>query len=166
MNAQQSLKIDSLARSLGLGPDDYEPVGWHKAKLSLGRRGAPSQFRLLFPPEMPLDEKIRTIATSIYGAGNVEFEPMARTRLERFSRAGFGSLPVCIAKTQYSLSDDPTLVGRPVGFRFRIRDARLSAGAGFIYALAGEIQTMPGLPSTPAACRIDTDPSGRIIGLS
>jgi formate--tetrahydrofolate ligase len=127
---------------------------------------AESRFEFLYPLDMPLEEKIRTLATRLYGARDVEFEAAAHKRLEQFTRAGFGNLPVCIAKTQYSLSHDPTLLGRPTGFRFPVRDVRLAAGAGFVYALAGEIQTMPGLPSLPAACHIDIDSSGQIQGLS
>ena len=125
-----------------------------------------SRFDFLYPLDMPLVEKIRTLATRLYGAQEVEFQAPARRQLEQFTQGGFANLPVCIAKTQYSLSHDPTLLGRPTGFRFPIRDVRLAAGAGFVYALAGEIQTMPGLPSVPAACHIDLDPSGEIRGLS
>ncbi|WP_417381137.1 formate--tetrahydrofolate ligase [Gimesia sp.] len=125
----------------------------------------PSQFQYLYPQEMPIAEKIETIATRIYGAASVEFEPQARRRMQEYEQLGYGDLPVCIAKTQYSLSHDPHLLGRPTGFTFPVRDLRLSAGAGFLYALSGEIRTMPGLPSDPAALQIDIDDSGNIIGL-
>ncbi len=125
----------------------------------------PNQFQYLYPQEMPIAEKIETIATRIYGAASVEFEPQARRRMQEYEQLGYGDLPVCIAKTQYSLSHDPHLLGRPTGFTFPVRDLRLSAGAGFLYALSGEIRTMPGLPSDPAALRIDIDDSGNIIGL-
>jgi len=125
----------------------------------------PNRFDFLYPLEMPLDEKLRTIATSLYGAADLDIEPHARAQLERFTKAGFGTLPVCIAKTQYSLSHDPALLGRPTGFRFPIREVRLAAGAGYVYALAGEIRTMPGLPSHPAALRIDIDADGTIRNL-
>jgi formate--tetrahydrofolate ligase len=105
------------------------------------------------------------IATQIYGAAGVDYDPHARRQLERFRDWGFGNLPVCIAKTQYSLSHDPRLLGRPTGFRFPIRDVRLAAGAGYLYALAGDINTMPGLPREPAAKRIDINSEGRISGL-
>lgn len=125
----------------------------------------PNQFECLYPLEMPIAEKIETIATRIYGAASVEIEPLARRRLEEYERLGYGSLPVCIAKTQYSLSHDPHLLGRPSGFTFPVRDLRLSAGAGFVYALSGEIRTMPGLPSEPAALQVDIDDAGNITGL-
>ena len=125
----------------------------------------PSQFECLYPLDLPVTEKIETIATKIYGAGSVEYEPRARRRLQEFERLGFGDLPVCIAKTQYSLSHDPQLLGRPRGFAFPVRDVRLAAGAGYLYALCGEIRTMPGLPTEPAALRIDIDTEGRIVGV-
>ncbi|MCA9098097.1 MAG: formate--tetrahydrofolate ligase, partial [Planctomycetaceae bacterium] len=105
------------------------------------------------------------IATKIYGAEGVDMSPEATDQLELYRRIGFGNLPVCIAKTQYSLSHDPKLIGRPEGFRIPIRQVRLAAGAGFLYALAGEIQTMPGLPSQPAAFRISVDADGTIHNL-
>ncbi len=126
----------------------------------------PNRFDFLYPLDMPLDEKIRTIATTLYGAADIAIEPRARTQLYRMAEAGFSNLPVCIAKTQYSLSHDPKLLGRPTGFVLPIREARLAAGAGFVYALAGEISTMPGLPSEPAALRIDIDITGTIRGLA
>jgi len=125
----------------------------------------PSRFEFLYPLNMPLEDKIRTIATEVYGATDVDFEPPARERLKQFQQMDLGTLPVCIAKTQYSLSHDASLRGRPTGFRLPVREVRLAAGAGFVYALAGEIQTMPGLPSDPAAFHIDVDASGRILGL-
>ena len=126
----------------------------------------PGEFKFLYPLESSAEEKIETLATRIYGAAGVDFEPLARRRLARYRELGFGTLPICIAKTQYSLSHDPRLLGRPRGFRFPIRDVRLAAGAGFLYALAGEIQTMPGLSSQPAALRIDVDSAGKITGLT
>lgn len=125
----------------------------------------PNQFRFLYPLESPPEEKIELLATQIYGAAGVDYDPPARRKLEQFRDWGFGNLPICIAKTQYSLSHDPKLLGRPTGFRFPIRDVRLAAGAGYLYALAGDINTMPGLPKEPAAKRIDINPEGRISGL-
>jgi len=127
---------------------------------------APAAFRFLYPLEASPEEKIETLATRLYGAAGVDYEPLARRRLARYRELGFGTLPVCIAKTQYSLSHDPHLLGRPRGFRFPIRDVRLAAGAGYLYALAGEIQTMPGLTAEPAALRIDVDSAGQITGLN
>ena len=106
-----------------------------------------AQFQLLYPDEMPLAEKIETIATKVYGADGVEFLPAARKSLKQFEDLGYGHLPICMAKTQYSLSHDAALKGRPTGFTVPIREVRLSAGAGFITPLCGEMRTMPGLPS-------------------
>jgi len=122
-------------------------------------------FRPLYPDAMPLAEKIRTIATRIYRAGEVPIAPAAANKLEGYERAGFGHLPICVAKTQYSFSADPTLLGAPTGHVFPVRDVRLSAGAGFVVALAGEVMTMPGLPKVPAAETIRLDSEGRIAGL-
>jgi formate--tetrahydrofolate ligase len=127
--------------------------------------GKPSNFRPLYDLETTAEEKIETLATKLYGADGVDFEPLAKKRLTEFAAMGYGKLPVCVAKTQYSLSHDPQRLGRPRGYRFPIRDVRLAAGAGFLYALAGEIGTMPGLPSEPAALRIDVDGEGNITGL-
>lgn len=125
----------------------------------------PSSLRLLYDLDMTPEEKIEVLARRVYGAEHVDYQPLARRRIAQFCKLGFGKLPVCIAKTQYSLSHDPALLGRPRGFRFPIRDVRLAAGAGFLYALAGEISTMPGLPAEPAALRIDVDAHGNIRGL-
>ncbi|WP_299469578.1 formate--tetrahydrofolate ligase [uncultured Gimesia sp.] len=125
----------------------------------------PNQFACLYPLDLPIEAKIETIATRIYGAASVSYEPLAQHRIQEYEKLGYGNLPVCIAKTQYSLSHDPNLLGRPQGFTFPVRDLKLSAGAGFLYALCGEIRTMPGLPSEPAAQRIDIDESGKITGL-
>ncbi len=122
-------------------------------------------LRLLYPDDMPLDEKIRTIAMKTYKAGEVEFSPEAMASIARFTKAGHGNLPVCIAKTQYSFSDDPSLLGAPRDFRMRVRDLRLSAGAGFVVAIMGELLLMPGLPKVPASQRIDVDADGRVTGL-
>lgn len=125
----------------------------------------PSHFHFLYEPWQPLVEKFDIIAREIYGADGLDIEPVALRQLESFQSEGFGSLPVCIAKTQYSFSHNPHRLGRPRGFRLPIRDARLSAGAGFVYALAGEISTLPGLPASPAALRISVDDAGEISGI-
>ena len=125
----------------------------------------PAPFRTLYPDDMPLADKIRTIATDIYGAKEVQIAPAAMRRLGEFEAAGFGDLPVCMAKTQYSFSADPTLLGAPSGFTLPIREVRLRAGAGFVVALAGDIMTMPGLPRHPAAESIGLDANGQIFGL-
>lgn len=125
----------------------------------------PNSFRMIYNDEMPLKDKIASIAHEIYGADGVDFLPAASKELDRLTALGFGNLPVCIAKTQYSLSDNPALLGRPIGFRITVKSVRLSAGAGFVVALTGDIMTMPGLPKVPAAENIDVDAQGRITGL-
>jgi formyltetrahydrofolate synthetase len=125
----------------------------------------PNQFRFLYPREASPEWKIETIAREIYGADGVDLDTTARKSLDEFARLGHESLPVCIAKTQHSLSHDPQRLGRPRGFRLPIHSVRLSAGAGFLYALAGNVKTMPGLPADPAARHIDLDSSGRILGM-
>ena len=125
----------------------------------------PKQFRVLYELDDTLQHKIETIARKVYGADGVDFDEHALQRIAHYERLGFSELPICIAKTQYSLSHDPKLLGRPTGFRFPIRDVRLAAGAGYLYALAGEIRTMPGLSRNPAALNIDIDANGNIIGM-
>ncbi|HPU58371.1 MAG TPA: formate--tetrahydrofolate ligase [Candidatus Avimonas sp.] len=125
----------------------------------------PNNFRLLYGDDMPLKEKICTVAREIYGADGVDFAPAALKELDRITELGYGNLPVCIAKTQYSFSDNPALIGRPEGFKVSVKNVRLSAGAGFVVVLTGEIMTMPGLPKVPAAEKIDIDENGRISGL-
>ena len=125
----------------------------------------PTQYHVLYPDEMSLKDKINTIAKEIYGADGASFAPAAAKALKRIEDMGFGNLPVCMAKTQYSLSDDQTKLGRPAGFTINVRDAYVSAGAGFVVALTGSIMTMPGLPKYPAAENIDVDKNGRITGL-
>lgn len=124
-----------------------------------------SDFAPLYDLSLPLKEKIETIATKIYRAGKVEFSEEAEKRLAEFEQKGYGDLPVCIAKTQNSISDDAKLYGAPQGYTLKIKSVRLSAGAGFVVALAGNILTMPGLPVHPAAEQIDIDDTGRISGL-
>jgi formate--tetrahydrofolate ligase len=131
-----------------------EAVGEHKAPL-----------KFLYPDAMPLGDKIATIAREIYRAADTTFSDEARARLVAFEAAGFGKLPVCIAKTQYSFSTDAKAVGAPSGHTLHVREARLSAGAGFVVAVCGDILTMPGLPRAPAAFRIDVDEAGQIHGL-
>ena len=125
----------------------------------------PGNFRVLYPDDISLKDKIRTVDTEIYGADGVTYAPAASKALKNIEDMGFGNLPVCMAKTQYSLSDDQTKLGRPTGFTINVRDAYVSAGAGFVVALTGSIMTMPGLPKKPAAENIDVDKNGRITGL-
>lgn len=124
-----------------------------------------SEFKLLYPDEMGLKEKIDTIAKEIYGAKGVSLSPAASKALKKIEEMGFGNLPVCMAKTQYSLSDDQTKLGRPSDFTITVRDAYVSAGAGFVVVLTGAIMTMPGLPKKPAADNIDVNENGVITGL-
>lgn len=122
-------------------------------------------FKPLYPNAMPLADKIRTVAKQIYHAASVDFSAVALEKLKQYEAAGFGNVPVCMAKTQYSFSADPDLRGAPEGHILQVRDVRLSAGAGFVVALCGEIMTMPGLPREPAAHRIRVDAEGKIQGL-
>ena len=124
-----------------------------------------SDFHFTYEVEQSIPEKLTAIAQKIYGADGVDFTPAARKQLEEIQELGFDKLPVCVAKTQYSLSDDPALLGRPRGFSITVRELRVSAGAGFIVALTGSILTMPGLPKHPAAENMDIDAEGRITGL-
>ncbi|MED5541318.1 MAG: formate--tetrahydrofolate ligase [Actinomycetota bacterium] len=125
-----------------------------------------SQFSPLYPDEMDLRNKIRTVAQKIYGAEDVSFTARANKQLDGYERNGFGNLPVCIAKTHLSISSDPKLVGAPTGWTLPVREVRASVGAGFVYPICGDMRTMPGLGKTPAAKNIDIDPAGNIIGLS
>ncbi len=143
----------------GRGAEALAGAVWAAAE-----EGAPD-FQLLYPDDAPLQAKIEAIATRIYGASGVEYQPAATKALKLYEELGFGHLPVCMAKTQYSLSHDATLKGRPTGFTLPIREVRLSAGAGFITPLCGEMRTMPGLPSKPGGENIDIDGEGNIVGL-
>ncbi|SCW99938.1 Formate-tetrahydrofolate ligase [Lachnospiraceae bacterium YSD2013] len=124
-----------------------------------------SNFKPIYDDDMPLKDKIETVATKIYGAGDVAFSTEALKMLDKLTALGFGKVPVCIAKTQYSLSDDPTLLGRPEGYTLNVREVYISAGAGFVVVLTGQVVTMPGLSKEPAAYRIDIDENGVIKGL-
>lgn len=135
------------------------------ARAVVAMAGTGGSFQMLYPDDMPLAAKIETIAKRIYGAGAVAFDPAAAAKLARFESAGYGSLAVCMAKTQYSFSTDPAALGAPSGHTIPVRDVRLSAGAGFVVALCGDIMTMPGLPRVPAAHGISIDAQGRIDGL-
>ena len=115
--------------------------------------------------QLGIEDKIRAIAQKIYRADDITILPAARKQLNQLEALGFGNLPICMAKTQYSFSDDQTLLGAPRGFTMTIRNLKVSAGAGFIVALTGDIMTMPGLPKVPAAEKIDVDNTGKITGL-
>jgi formate--tetrahydrofolate ligase len=124
-----------------------------------------SKFSVLYPDELPLKGKLETLAKRVYGADGVAFSATAAAKLQRYESLGYGRLPVCVAKTQNSLSDDPKRPGRPRGFTITVRDVSLSAGAGFVVAYAGDILTMPGLPKVPGAEGIDIDANGNVVGL-
>lgn len=164
--------IDEIAVSLGV----RSVVSTHFAD---GGRGAvalaeavaeaasvPSRFTMLYPDEASLRDKIETVATKVYGADGVDYSPTAARQLDTYERNGFGHLPVCIAKTHLSISSDPTLKGAPTGWRLPVREVRASVGAGFVYPICGDMRTMPGLGSDPAAFHIDIDADGEIVGLS
>ncbi len=122
-------------------------------------------FAFAYPLDCSIEEKLRAIVTRVYGGREVSILPAAQKQISRLTQLGFGGLPVCVAKTQYSFSDDPALLGAPEGFTVTVRNVKVSAGAGFLVALTGDIMTMPGLPKVPAAERIDVDDDGRISGL-
>ena len=122
-------------------------------------------FTLLYPDDMSLEDKLHTIATKIYGAKNVVYSPAAKKALDRAKALGFDKFPICVAKNQYSLSDDPKKLGRPEDFEINVREVYVNAGAGFVVAITGSIMTMPGLPKVPAAEAVDVDDNGDIVGL-
>jgi formate--tetrahydrofolate ligase len=124
-----------------------------------------NKFSFIYETELPIKEKVEAIVREVYGGDGVDFAPAAQKQMTRLEELGLGNLPICMAKTQYSLSDDPLKLGRPTGFRVTVRNLKVSAGAGFIVALTGEIMTMPGLPKAPAAEKIDVDSTGKISGL-
>jgi formate--tetrahydrofolate ligase len=125
----------------------------------------PSSFRFLYPDEAPLREKIETIATKVYGAKDVEYNPQAARMLDSYEDSGFGELPVCMAKTHLSITSDPSLKGAPTDWTLPVREVRASVGAGFVYPICGDMRTMPGLSASPAAEGIDIDENGEIVGL-
>ncbi|MCH8076435.1 MAG: formate--tetrahydrofolate ligase [SAR324 cluster bacterium] len=127
--------------------------------------GSKGEFNYLYPDDMTLWEKMRTIAQKIYRADDIEATPVVRRRFDTLQDKGYGDLPICVAKTQYSFSADPALLGTPRGFTIPVRDIKLSAGAGFCVVLTGDIMTMPGLPKVPAAEKIDVDADGKVVGL-
>ncbi|MBI4165253.1 MAG: formate--tetrahydrofolate ligase [Acidobacteria bacterium] len=157
MGADGAVISDVFARGSAGGQDLAEAV--------VKAADKPSTMRFLYPDAMSIKEKIRTLATSVYGADEVEYLSEAERKIKLFTNLGFGHLPICMAKTHLSCSHDPEKKGVPKGYKFPIRDVRLSAGAGFLYPLAGEMMTMPGLGSSPAAVRVDLDEKGLPKGL-
>jgi len=135
-----------------------------KEVIRLAEHGS-NNFRFIYDTELPIKEKVEAIVREVYGGDGVDFAPAALKQMTRLEELGLGNLPICMAKTQYSLSDDPLKLGWPKGFRVTVRNLKVSAGAGFIVALTGEIMTMPGLPKVPSAEKIDVDSAGKISGL-
>src|SRR5262249_52534260 len=135
-------------------------------KVVAAASGPETPYTPLYPLDWKAERKIERIATVMYGADGVSILPAAEAKLKKARRLGYGELPICMAKTQDSLSDNPKLRGRPRGFTLTVRDVEIAAGAGFLVALTGEIVRMPGLPERPAAERIDVDEQGNIVGLS
>ncbi len=159
--------------------DEYGARAAVTNHFSLGGKGAtelaeavaeaaaePSEFKVLYPDEMPLKDKIHEVATKVYGADGVSYTPQANKQIATYTDAGFANLPVCIAKTHLSLSHDPKLKGAPTGWTLPVREVRASVGAGFVYPICGDMRTMPGLGKNPAAKSIDIDADGNIVGLS
>jgi formate--tetrahydrofolate ligase len=171
-HASEYRAIDEIASELGVRSvvtTNFADGGRGAAALAeavVEAADQPSSFTLLYPDEATLREKIETIATQVYGADGVDYAPAAARQLDNYERNGFGNLPICIAKTHLSISSDPSLKGAPTGWRLPVREVRASVGAGFVYPICGEMRTMPGLGSDPAAFHIDLDDDGEIIGLS
>src|SRR5262245_6024985 len=136
------------------------------AKIVAAAAGADGdRVKPIYTSSQSLADKITTVATTVYGAAKVSFKPAAKSRLEKLETLGYGKLPVCIAKTQYSFTDDPKLMGAPVGWTLTISDVTLSAGAGFVVAIAGAMMLMPGLGKTPQAHALDVDDHGNVLGM-
>lgn len=123
------------------------------------------RFRFLYPLDLPIKQKIQIIAKKMYGAGKIEYSLLAEKQIELYTRCGFSNLPICMAKTHLSLSEDPHIKGRPEGFRIHVREVKAAVGAGYLYPILGEMRTMPGLPSVPIGTKVDIDEKGQIVGL-
>jgi formate--tetrahydrofolate ligase len=157
------------AGALGASVARHHAEGGHGAielaEMVVDAAEEPSEFRFLYDLNQPIKSKIETIAKEIYGAADVTYEPLAERQIRDYEANGFGDLPICIAKTHLSFSHDPSLKGAPSGFTFPVREVRASVGAGFIYPICGDMQTMPGLPEHPAAEDVDLDDFGEVVGL-
>jgi formate--tetrahydrofolate ligase len=151
-----------LARHWAEGGAGAEELA--RAVVELTRQGPPPA-RFVYEDSLPLWEKMKAVATKIYGAADISAERSVRTRIQQLQDTGYGNFPVCVAKTQYSFSTDPTLRGAPEGHIVNVREVRLAAGAGFIVMICGDVMTMPGLPAVPSAVKIDLDDQGRIVGM-
>jgi formate--tetrahydrofolate ligase len=152
----------ALSEVWGKGGDGGIELAQEVIRLAAGEN---DKFRFIYDTELPIRQKIELIVGEIYGGDGVDIAPAAQKQMQRLEELGLGNLPICMAKTQYSLSDDPLKLGQPKGFRVTVRNLKVSAGAGFIVALTGEIMTMPGLPKVPSAEKIDVDSTGKISGL-
>ncbi|MFQ6127808.1 MAG: formate--tetrahydrofolate ligase [Thermoplasmata archaeon] len=163
------VRIAKEAGADGAVPGDFHARGGDGAieiaKAVVEACEKPSEFKLLYPDDMPIEDKIRTIATEIYGADSVDFSEEAKEKIELFTEYGYDKLPICMAKTHLSISHDPNLKGVPTGFTLPVRDIRPSIGAGFLYPLCGAMRTMPGMPSVPASEAVDIDETGKTVGL-
>jgi formate--tetrahydrofolate ligase len=160
--------------AMAAGADDAVPSEvWEKggaggeelARAVVKAADKPSAFKLTYETDAPIKEKIEAVATKIYGADGVDYSPTAEKKIKMYTDLGYTNVPVCMAKTHLSISHDPTIKGRPTGFRLPIRDVRAAMGAGFLYPLCGDMRTMPGLPSVPAGTKIDLDDDGNVVGL-
>lgn len=164
-------EIRAACRDLGVpaAVTDYREAGGEGglelAELVVNSCATPSRLTPLYPPEIPIEDKVRCLAQNLYGADGVDFSPEAQREIKQITNLGYGNLPVCVAKTPNSLSDNPKLLGAPTGFRVSVTGARVSAGAGFVVIYTGKVMTMPGLPRRPAALDIDVDGKGAISGL-
>jgi formate--tetrahydrofolate ligase len=170
---RELLLVDEIARQAGAEDCAVSDVfarggeggiALAEAVVRVAARG-PARLRHAYELDQPIEDKLRALATGVYGAGSIELSPVAREQAVRFQELGYGGLPICMAKTQYSLSHDPKQKGAPDGFAFPIREIRLQAGGGFLVPLAGDIMTMPGLGKSPAYRSIDVDAEGHISGL-
>jgi formyltetrahydrofolate synthetase len=173
--ADTDREIDLIRKiAIDAGADDALPSE-HWARGGAGARDLaeavvkasdkPSDFRFLYPLDIPIKDKIEAIATGVYGADGVDYAPEAAEKVSLYTQLGYTNLPICMAKTHLSLTHDPALKGAPKGWRLPIRDIRASVGAGFLYPLCGDMRTMPGLPRRPSFMDIDLGPDGRIKGL-
>jgi formate--tetrahydrofolate ligase len=152
-----------VSNAWALGGAGAEDVA--RAVLEVMQPAGASTFQHLYDSSLPLAAKLETIAKRMYGADGITLAPACVNKLAKYESLGYGHLPVCVAKTQNSLSDDAKRLGRPSGFTVLFRDAKLSAGAGFVVAYAGDIMTMPGLPAEPSAMKIDINEDGHVVGL-
>ncbi len=155
--AEDAVESQVWARG-GAGGEDL-------ARAVVAAADKPSDFKFTYETDAPIKEKIEAVAMKIYGADGVDYSPVAEKKIKMYTELGYTNVPICMAKTHLSISHEPTLKGRPTGFRLPIRDVRAAMGAGFLYPLCGEMRTMPGLPSKPAGNHIDIDENGKVIGL-